>query len=111
MINSFHTVCANCGHWAPLIVTSAKRSLLTLPKASVADHLTIIIIEVLLPNVDIEKFTNNYQAVTSMWLVPLINAYIATYMQLLPICPIRADRGHLGGFPQLSFAWLEENVY
>ena len=46
-------------------------------KALVADHLTIIIIEVLLPNVDIEKFTNNYQAVTSMWLVPLINAYIA----------------------------------
>jgi hypothetical protein len=46
-----------------------------------------------------------------MWLVPLINAYIATYMQLLPICPIRADRGHLGGFPQLSFAWLEKNVY
>ncbi len=46
-----------------------------------------------------------------MWLVPLINAYIATYMQLLPIFPIRADRGHLGGFPQLSFAWLEENVY
>jgi hypothetical protein len=41
----------------------------------------------------------------------LMNAYIATYMQLLPICPIRADRGHLGGFPQLSFAWLEENVY
>jgi hypothetical protein len=51
------------------------------------------------------------QIVTSMWLVPLINAYIATYMQLLPICPIRADRRHLGGFPQLSFAWLEENVY
>jgi len=90
---------------------SAFRSLLTLPKALVADHLTIIIIEVLLPNVDIEKFTNNYQAVTSMWLVPLINAYIATYMQLLPICPIRADRGHLGGFLQLYFAWLEENVY
>jgi hypothetical protein len=88
--------CANCGHWAPLIVTSAIRSLLTLPKALVADHLTIIIIEVLLPNVDIEKFTNSYQAVTSMWLVPLINAYIATYMQLLPICPIRAERGHLG---------------
>jgi hypothetical protein len=51
------------------------------------------------------------QIVTSMWLVPLINAYIATYIQLLPICPIRAERGHLGGFPQLSFAWLEENVY
>jgi hypothetical protein len=71
---------------------TAFRSLLTLPKALIADHLTIIIIEVLLPNVDIEKFTNNYQAVTSMWLVPLINTYIATYIQLLPICPIRADR-------------------
>ena len=90
---------------------SVVRSLLTLPKVLVADHLTIIIIEVLLPNVDIEKFTNNYQAVTSMWLIPLINAYIPTHMQLLPVCPIRADRGHLGGYPQLSFAWLKENVY
>jgi hypothetical protein len=90
---------------------SGDRSFLTLPKALVADHLTIIITEVLLLNVDIEKFTYIYQAVTSMWLVPLINAYIATYMQLLPICSIRADRGHLGRFPQSSFAWLEENVY
>jgi hypothetical protein len=52
-------------------------ALLTLPKALVAEHLTIIIIDILLQNVDIEKLTTNYQEVTSMWLVPLINAYIA----------------------------------
>jgi hypothetical protein len=37
--------------------------------------------------------------------IPLI------YRQYNVICPIRADRGHSGVFQQLSFAWLEENVY
>jgi hypothetical protein len=32
------------------------------------------------------------------------------YIQCLVFCLIRANRGHLGVFPQLAFAWLEENA-